>query len=80
MRASKKSGKKINAKEVFNVKKTKEEVKKGGKAVQVVVESLSDDDNDNSNEDSSEEEKHQKGGSMLNIKSSIKRGLSKASK
>jgi hypothetical protein len=51
MRASKKSGKKINAKEVFNVKKTKEEIKRGGKAVQVVVESLSDDEIEDSDDD-----------------------------
>ncbi len=44
-------------KEVFNVKKTKEEVKKGAKA-QIVVESLSDDEVEDSEDESYEEEKH----------------------
>ncbi len=40
--AQKKRGKKINVKEVFSVKATKDEIKKTGKAPQV-VESISDD-------------------------------------
>ena len=56
-KTSKKRGKKVNVKEVFNVKKTKEEMKKGGKA-QIVVESLSDDEIEDSEDDSYEEEKH----------------------
>ena len=55
-KTSKKSGKKVNVKEVFNVKKTKEEVKKGAKA-QIVVESLSDDEVEDSENESYEEEK-----------------------
>lgn len=48
-------------KEVFSVKATKEEVKKGGKASQA-VESKSEDEVEDS-VDSSEEEKHYKGDS-----------------
>ena len=55
-KTSKKSGKKVNVKEVFKVKKTKEEVKKGAKA-QIVVESLSDDEVEDSEDESYEEEK-----------------------
>jgi hypothetical protein len=46
-------------KEVFSVKPTKEEIKKGGKT-SVVAES--DDEVEDSEGDSSEEEKHYKGG------------------
>ena len=46
-------------KEVFSVKVTKEEVKKGGKAQ--ITESMSEDEVEDSVEDSSEEEKHYKG-------------------
>ena len=56
-KATKKRGKKVNVKEVFNVKKTKEEVKKGAKP-QIVVESVSDDEVEDSEDEPYEEEKH----------------------
>jgi hypothetical protein len=49
-------------KEIFSVKATKEEIKKAGKASQI-VESISDDEVEDSYDDSSEEEKHYKGDS-----------------
>ena len=71
--AQNKSGKKVNVKEVFSVKATKEEVKKGGKVSQA-VESKSEDEVEDS-VDSSEEEKHYKGDSQ-NRKQQIKKELS----
>lgn len=76
--AQKKRGKKINVKEVFSVKATKEEIKKTGKASQV-VESISDDGVEDSYDDSSEEEKHYKGDSQ-NKKQQIKKELSISNK
>lgn len=59
----KKPGKKLNAKEVFSVKMTKEEVKKGGKGRQV-IESISEDEVEDSGDYSSEEEKQYRSGSL----------------